>query len=153
MLEIKARDGNWTEFFKQLETDTPSIETINSVPPGRTWGILHQVCYWGDVTTFERLLTEIPDLELELETNEVAAQLPLDIAIGGDHKDLVITLRSKLEELKPASLVTAPSSSMKVPVPAAGKLCSICFVDDHGADELAVSCDNDHYMCQTCFTR
>lgn len=150
----KARDGDWPELFNQLETETPPVETINSVPPGRTWGILHQVCYWGDVAIFERLLTAFPELDLELETSEdAAAQLPIDISIGGGHEELVKALRAKVEELKPASLVTAPSSAMKVPVPAAGRLCTICFVDDHEADEVAVSCDNNHYMCQTCFSR
>jgi len=149
----KAKDGDWSEFFEQLETETLPIETINSVPPGRTWGIIHQICYWGDVTVLERLLKAIPDIELEQETKEdAAAQLPTDIAIGRGHTVFVEALRAKLEEKKPVSLVTAPSSTMKIPISAVGKLCTICFVDEHEADTVAVSCDNDHYMCQTCFS-
>jgi len=152
-LVSKARDGEWSEFFEQLESETLSIETINAVPPGRTWGILHQICYWGDTGILEQLLTAYPDLDLEQETKEdAAAQLPTDIAIGRGHTDFVTALRAKLEQQKPTSLVTAPSSAMKIPVSAAGKLCTICYVDEHEAGALAVSCDNDHYMCETCFS-
>mmetsp|Transcript_14652 Transcript_14652/g.33141 ORF Transcript_14652/g.33141 Transcript_14652/m.33141 type:complete len:269 (-) Transcript_14652:32-838(-) len=41
---------------------------------------------------------------------------------------------------------------MKTPVPAAGKLCRICYTQDHDEGTLAVACDNDHYLCQECFS-
>jgi len=154
----KARDGEWSELFKQLETEPLPIETINTVPPGRTWGILHQISYWGDVNVLNRLLTAFPDLDLEVDTDEEAAvQEPTDIAIGRGHTDFVTALHAKLEQQKPSSaslssLVTAPSSAMKIPVSAAGKLCTICFVDEHKDGLVAVSCDNDHYMCEECFS-
>ena len=112
-----------------------------------------QICYWGDVDVLNQLITTYPELNLELETREEAAQLPSDIAVGRGHTAFNTALQSKMEQKKPAaSLVTAPSSAMKVPVPAAGKLCNICYMDEHEADAVAVSCDNEHFMCQTCFS-
>jgi len=150
----KARDGEWAEFFHCLTADQLPLETINSVPSGRTWGIHHQICYWGDLSVLEKILELFPDLDLEQETVEEAAQLPRDIALGRGHTEFANALKTKLDEKKkPAeSLVTAPSAAMKTPISAAGKLCCICFMEDHDADTLAVSCDNNHYMCQTCFS-
>jgi len=99
----KARDGKWLELFKQLETEPLPIETINAVPPGRTWGILHQICYWGRLDILNRLLTMFPDLDLEVDTDEEAAvQEPTDIAIGRGHTDFVTALQAKLEQHKPS---------------------------------------------------
>lgn len=36
-------------------------------------------------------------------------------------------------------------------VPANGKLCNICYMEDHDPNVLAVACDNGHYLCQPCF--
>jgi len=41
---------------------------------------------------------------------------------------------------------------MKTPVDAAGKLCNICYMDEHDAGTIGVACDNDHFMCQECFS-
>ena len=151
----KARDGVWPAFLHQLQSSTPVIpeENINTVPAGRLWGVIHQVSYWGNSEVLETLLATYPSLDLELATNEEAAQLPSDIAIGRGHADFAAAIKSKINEnTKPTSLVTAPSGAMKEPVSAAGKLCNICFMEDHEEGILAVSCDNDHYMCQTCFS-
>eukprot|EP00808_Paulinella_micropora_P018896 g36678.t1 len=51
-------------------------ELVNSVPPGRTWGVVHQVSYWGEVPMLEHLLSLYPSLDLEAETSEDAAQTP-----------------------------------------------------------------------------
>jgi len=147
-----ARGGRWPRLFERLNADPLPLEIVNSVPQGRIWGILHQVCYWGDISVLNRLIDLFPDLDLEMETVEEAAQLPRDIALGRGHTPLEITLKKLIDEKKPKSLVTAPSAAMKVPVAASGKLCRICFMEDHEDGLLAVSCDNDHYMCQTCFS-
>lgn len=182
----KARDGQWPAFFAQLLTadtttttttgpagdnnknSTPVLDvaTVNSVPAGRIWGILHQVCYWGDVNVLERLAAIYPPdavgggggLEYELETNEAeAAQRPIDICRGRGHEAFVQALRAKIDARKastPLAKVTAPSSTMKVPVPAAGHECQICFSSEYdNPDLMAVCCDNDHYMCAECFSQ
>lgn len=173
----KARSGDWGTLFEKLEEETNhdateestpdpfALETLNSVPAGRTWSVIHQISYYGDNSALERLLQKFPTLDLELETNEEAPQLPADIATGRGNTEFVAKLKvhiqeqqaaaadsSKEEDPKPAaSLVTAPSSSMKIPVPANGKLCNICYMEEHDDDVLAVGCDNNHYMCQPCF--
>lgn len=40
---------------------------------------------------------------------------------------------------------------MKVPVAADGKLCNICYMDEHEAGMMGVACDNDHFVCSDCF--
>mmetsp|Transcript_33719 Transcript_33719/g.62324 ORF Transcript_33719/g.62324 Transcript_33719/m.62324 type:complete len:511 (-) Transcript_33719:169-1701(-) len=165
----KALNGNFDALFEQLEEErnhdaadeeTPNpvtVDTLNAIPPGRSWGVIHQISYWGDISALERLLQTFSTLNLELETNEEAPQLPTDIAIGRGHNGEYLTkLRAAIEAQadtkKPAaSKVTAPSSSMKAPVPANGKLCRICYMEEHEDDVVAVGCDNDHFMCQPCF--
>ena len=41
---------------------------------------------------------------------------------------------------------------MKVPVAAGDKLCNICFSSEHEAGTIGVACDQDHFICQECFS-
>ena len=43
------------------------------------------------------------------------------------------------------------AAAMKVPVAADGKLCNICYMDEHEAGMMGVACDNDHFVCSDCF--
>ena len=70
---------------EENDNDNPIffVAWINTVPEGRIWGIIYQVCYWGETAVLDRLLELYPTLDLELETNEEQApQRPLDIAVG-----------------------------------------------------------------------
>ena len=125
--------------------------------------------YWGEEGVLRSLVASHPGLNLELETNEDAAQTPLDIAQGRGHKAYCAALQALMSSNSTASsgsstisasapaaasssAVQVASSSMKVPVAAMGRLCNICYSDDHEADDVGVACDEDHFLCQECFT-
>lgn len=154
-----ARDGEWNDFEQLLSEPGVTADLLNSVPPGRTWGVVHQVSYWGDSAVLQKLIERFPSLNLELETNEDAHQVPSDIAIGRGHSEYLKTLQDALAKQKSAqassstSKVAAPSGMMKLPVSAAGKLCNICYMDEHDEGTIGVACDNDHFMCQECFSQ
>mmetsp|Transcript_71647 Transcript_71647/g.135105 ORF Transcript_71647/g.135105 Transcript_71647/m.135105 type:complete len:379 (+) Transcript_71647:91-1227(+) len=188
-----ARDGEWVKFNSLHAAAAAAASSssgptgglsamINAVPAGRKWGVLHQVSYWGNIAVLTDLAAWHPTLNLELETNEAdATQTPADIALGRGHT----AYRAALQALLPqhaataatagsgatpssssasssssssssaaaaASATPAASSSMKVPVAAEGKLCNICYSDEHDAGSLGVACDEDHFLCQDCFT-
>ena len=118
-------------------------------------------------------------LDLELETSEPAAQTALDIALGRGHGAFATALRAAIAAaassgtsggggggggasssaagsaaVPPSASLAALSSgsaAMKTPVDAAGKLCSICYCDDHDAGSKGVGCDEDHFICEECF--
>ena len=126
-------------------------------------------------------MADHPAIDLELETNEDAAQTSLDIAQGRGHKAYCTTLQGLLKSAtsssggggggggsggldgggggggggkggSSSSAVQAASSAMKVPVAAGDKLCNICFSNEHDAGTMGVSCDEDHFICQECFS-
>ena len=119
-------------------------------------------------------------LDFELETSEPAAQTALDIALGRGHGAFATALRAAIAAAASSgtsgggdggggeasssaagSAAVPPSASlaalsggsaaMKTPVDAAGKLCSICYCDDHDAGSKGVGCDEDHFICEECF--
>ena len=90
-----ARDGEWDELEAKLDEGV-TVDALNTVPPGRTWGVVHQVAYWGDAPTLDKLCGRYPGLNLELETSEDAAQVPADIAQGRGHAAFVASLRERL---------------------------------------------------------
>mmetsp|Transcript_16344 Transcript_16344/g.41215 ORF Transcript_16344/g.41215 Transcript_16344/m.41215 type:complete len:490 (+) Transcript_16344:41-1510(+) len=151
-----ARDGEWPHFESLLNEPGITVDVLNTVPPGRTWGVIHQVSYWGDTAVLEKLITAHPNLNLVLETNEDASQVPTDIAIGRGNTAYAKFLQEAIAKKAPSSAtskVEAPSSAMKMPVSAEGKLCNICYMEDHEAGTMGVACDNDHFICQECFSQ
>jgi hypothetical protein len=165
-----ARDGAWVQFNALVNSSNISIELLNTVPPGRIWGVIHQIAYWGNQAVLDALVAKYPTLNLELETSEDAAQSPLDISQGRGHKAFTDSLRAAVDASKASSSAGAASSSsssstaesssavpsesaaMKTPVNAKGKLCNICYCTEDKDDSIGVACDNDHFLCQDCFT-
>ena len=62
-----------------------------------------QVSYWGDVSVLQALVADHPAIDLELETNEDAAQTSLDIAQGRGHKAYCTTLQGLLKSANSTS--------------------------------------------------
>jgi len=152
-----ARDGDWASFKKLLGASDLSVDMLNTVPPGRSWGVIHQVSYWGEASILNELRGKYPTLSLEVDTAEDAAQSPLDIATGRGHADFCAELRATIDASKVtagshlSSMALAPSAAMKVPVAMQSKLCNICYSEEHAPGTLGVGCDNDHFLCQECF--
>ncbi len=155
-----ARDGEWTEFNALLASSGVGAAELNTVPTGRSWGVIHQVSYYGEEGVLQSLVAAHPTLDLELETNEDAPQTPLDIAQGRGHTTYRTTLQGLLASSQAmqhmtsgggssaSSAVHAASAAMKVPVEAGSKLCNICFMNEHDAGTKGVACDEDHFVCQ-----
>ena len=170
-----ARDGEWVRFNSSVAASGLTTAELNVVPPGRIWGVVHQVAYWGNIGVLQSLVTAHPSLNLEIETNEDAAQTPEDIAQGRGHTAFRSTLQGLISSSSAAaggggggaassssssssssassagaaaaaSAVPAASSAMKVPVSAEGKLCNICYSDEHDAGTMGVACDQ---VCHT----
>ena len=75
-----AREGEWERFHALLGSSGVGAAELNTVPAGRSWGVIHQVSYWGEEVVLASLVAAYPTLELELETNEDTPQTPLHIA-------------------------------------------------------------------------
>jgi len=146
-----ARDGDWYTFKALLNSPRMTLEALNSVPPGRTWGVIHQISYWGATEILKLVLDKFEKLNLELETSEDAAQTPEDIARGRGVKAYLEHLRERIDSATKSAPAKIPSSKMKTPISGVGKTCSICFMDDHEEGTIGVACDNDHFMCEGCF--
>ena len=151
-----ARDGDWERFHALLASSGVGAAELNTVPSGRTWGVIHQVSFWGEEGVLLSLVAAHPTLDLELETNEDAPQkkTPLDIAQRCGHTAYRTTLRGLLARSSggsssdssggSSSAVHAASAAMKVPGEAGDKLCNICFMDKHEG----AACDEDHFICK-----
>ena len=155
-----AKAGKWERFHALLASSGVGAAELNTVPTGRSWGVIHQVSYYGEEGVLQSLVAAHPTLDLELETNEDAPQTPLDIAQGRGHVAYRITLQGLLASSQAmqhmtsgggssaSSAVHAASAAMKVPVEAEDKLCNICFMNEHDAGTKGVACDEDHFICQ-----
>jgi hypothetical protein len=158
-----ARDGDWDEFHARSEEFEVSPAVFGVVPAGRTWGIVHQIAYWGEDDVLTAVLQRYPALDLGVETVEDACQTAVDIALGRGHGAFAARLRSLLPttatdapaaaapSAAAAAAPTAPAGGLSAPVAAAGQLCNICYSDDHDASAVGVACDNGHFLCSECF--
>eukprot|EP01043_Picozoa_sp_COSAG02_P050642 COSAG02_NODE_5231_length_4520_cov_70.095454_2_plen_371_part_00 len=167
-----ARDGDWDDFHARLDEFDVGIDVFGVVPPGRSWGIVHQIAYWGEDDVLTAVLHKYPQLDLGVETVEDACQTAVDIAIGHGHSAFAARLRSLLSTTTmdtpttaapataatsaPAAVATAaavaiPGGGPSGPVAASGKLCNICYSNDHSAGAIGVACDNGHFICADCF--
>jgi hypothetical protein len=64
-----AKDGEWAAFDKILGADKKlTFEDINSLPPGRSFGLVHQIAYHSALKPLERLLARHPRVDLKLRT-------------------------------------------------------------------------------------
>ena len=167
-----ARDGEWDDFHARMDEFGVGADVFGVVPAGRTWGIVHQIAYWGEDDVLTAVLQKYPELDLSVETVEDACQTPVDIALGRGHSAFAARLRSLLStaatpapECAPAAAATpaaaggggaaaaaaAPAHGPSGPVSASGQLCNICYSDEHDADAIGVACENGHFLCSECF--
>mmetsp|Transcript_27220 Transcript_27220/g.53011 ORF Transcript_27220/g.53011 Transcript_27220/m.53011 type:complete len:492 (-) Transcript_27220:472-1947(-) len=158
-----AKTAEWPELYNFID-EGATAHMVTTVPPGRKYSVIHQVCYFGDDAVLTRLLEKFgPTLNLEAETAEEAPQTPLDIALGRGHAQFAQRLRELIQQA-PAntqgngaagateSVLTATSAAKKLPVAAEQKLCRICYSEEHEPGTLGVECDENHFMCQGCFS-
>lgn len=170
-----ARDGEWDQFHALLDEFDVGTDVFGAVPPGRTWGVVHQIAYWGEDDVLTAVLQKYPELDLSVATVEDACQTAIDIAVGRGHSTFAARLRSLVPAAAapaaadtapaaaaaaapataaaaaPAAAAVGPSSGPLEPIPASGRLCNICYSDDHDAGAVGVACDNDHFLCGECF--
>ena len=108
-----AKDGFFPKFAKLLKSQKHlSFEDFNSLPPGRTFGVLHQIAFHGNRNALEALLNAHPRVDLKFLTKdgktaeEVAVE---EDAGGGSHALFLDFLRecvrrqSKQEAVTPSS--------------------------------------------------
>ena len=66
-----AKDGSFSTFAKLLKSQKHlSFEHFNSLPPGRNFGVLHQIAFHGDRNALEALLNAHPRVDLKLLTKD-----------------------------------------------------------------------------------
>lgn len=73
-----AKEGDWPAFTKALSKH-PSLtfDDFNHLPPGRTFGVVHQLCYHGHLPALQLLLETHPRVDLKLLTK--TGQTPLQV--------------------------------------------------------------------------
>ena len=91
-----AKDGDFPKFLKLLKIQTHlSFEDFNSLPPGRSFGVLHQIAFHGNRAALEALLTAHPRVDLKMLTKdgktaeEVAVEEQADASFLGFLRDCV----------------------------------------------------------------
>ncbi len=91
-----AKNGAFAKFAKLLKSQTHlSFEDLNSLPPGRTFGVLHQITFHGDRAALEALLTAQPRVDLKMlnkdgkTAEEVAVEEGADASFLGFLRDCV----------------------------------------------------------------
>ena len=164
-----ARDGEWDEFHARMDEFGVGADVFGVVPAGRTWGVVHQIAYWGEDDVLTAVLQKYPELDLSVETAEDACQTAVDIALGHGHSAFAARLRSLLSSAATqapecalaasatpttaaaAAAGAAPAHGPPGPVAASGQLCNICYSDEHDAGAVGVACDNGHFLCSECF--
>ena len=66
-----AKDGFFPKFAKLLKSQKHlSFEDFNSLPPGRTFGVLHQIAFHGNRNALEALLNAHPRVDLKFLTKD-----------------------------------------------------------------------------------
>jgi len=66
-----AKDGTFTTFAKLLKSQKHlSFEHFNSLPPGRNFGVLHQIAFHGNRIALEALLNAHPRVDLKFLTKD-----------------------------------------------------------------------------------
>ena len=103
-----AKDGDFPKFLTLLKSQTHlSFEDFNSLPPGRSFGVLHQIAFHGNRAALEALLTAHPRVDLKMLTKdgktaeEVAVEEQADASFLGFLRDCV--RRQNLQELVSAT--------------------------------------------------
>jgi hypothetical protein len=75
-----AKDGAFAEFEDLLKKQVHlSFEDFNSLPPGRTFGVVHQVAFHGNCGALEALLTAHPRVDLKMLTKD--GKTPEEVAV------------------------------------------------------------------------
>jgi hypothetical protein len=103
-----AKDGASAKFAGLLQSQTHlSFEDFNSLPPGRTFGVVHQIAFHGDRAALEAILTAHPRVDLKMLTKdgktaeEVAVEEGADASFLGFLRDCV--RRQSVHELVSAA--------------------------------------------------
>lgn len=75
-----AKDGNWPRFVQSLAAAKDlTFDDFNELPPGRTFGVVHQICYHGHIPSLQLLLDTHPRVDLKMLTK--TGQTPLQVAL------------------------------------------------------------------------
>ena len=89
-----VKDGAFDKFAKLLKSQTHlSFEDFNSLPPGRTFGVVHQIAFHGNRAALEAILTAHPRVDLKMLTKdgktaeEVAVEEGTDASFLGFLRD------------------------------------------------------------------
>jgi hypothetical protein len=87
-----AKEGNFSKFSKLLKSQTHlSFEDFNSLPPGRNYGVVHQIAFHGNCAALEALLTAHPRVNLTMLTRDgkTAEDVAVEEGAGASFLDLL----------------------------------------------------------------
>jgi hypothetical protein len=80
-----AKDGSFAKFAALLKSQTHlSFEDFNSLPPGRTFGVLHQIAFHGNRAALQALLTAHPRVDLKFLTKGGKSAEEVAVEEGAD---------------------------------------------------------------------
>lgn len=66
-----AKDGDWPEFTALLASQSQlTFDDFNSLPPARSFGVVHQICYHGCVEALRELMIAHPQVDLTMLTED-----------------------------------------------------------------------------------
>jgi hypothetical protein len=80
-----AKKGNFSKFSKLLKSQKHlSFADFNSLPPGRNFGVVHQIAYHGNCAALEALLTAHPRVNLMMLTKDGKTAEDVAVEEGAD---------------------------------------------------------------------
>jgi hypothetical protein len=80
-----AKDGAFPKFKKLLKSQSHlSFEDFNSLPPGRNFGVVHQIAFHGNRDALEALLTAHPRVDLKMLTKDGKTAEEVAVEEGAD---------------------------------------------------------------------
>ena len=80
-----AKDGSFSKFAALLKSQKQlTYEDFNSLPPGRSFGVVHQVAFHGDRAALEALLAAHPRVDLKMPTKDGKTAEEVAVEEGAD---------------------------------------------------------------------
>jgi hypothetical protein len=80
-----AKDGSFAKFAALVKSQTYlSFEDFNSLPPGRTFGVLHQIAFHGSSAALQALLTAHPRVDLKMLSKDGKTAEEVAVEEGAD---------------------------------------------------------------------
>ena len=138
-----AKDGDWPEFTALLASQSQlTADDFNSLPPGRSFGVVHQICYHACVEALQELVATHPQVDLTMLTKDGLTVMQVAKEAGANVQFLA-TLREMLAAPTALRVVPGPVVALAAidPPPAAAAAATAAAADDSRPSPCRLSPD------------